>query len=125
MYTKKDATIGGSTAANRDQERPLLQWVQACNEFCAVRNQVNSLIKQRLASREKEPEKKGFVSQCSTAQLILLEMEMTEELERLLGDINRRNSGPFPKKLLKHVAVLQQWNQRAQSLLRLAGQSTC
>jgi hypothetical protein len=125
MYTKKDATIGGSTAANRDPGRPLLQWMQACNEFCAVRNQVNSLIKQRLAGREKEPEKEGFVSQCSTTQLILLEMDMTKELEGLLGDINQHDDGLFPKKLLKHVAVLQQWNQRALSLLRLAGQSTC
>jgi hypothetical protein len=125
MYTKKDAAYGGYKVANLDREHPLLQWTQACNEFCAMRNRVNSLIKERLASPDNESGNQNFVSQCSTAQLIVLELDMTKELERLLSDINRRKGASFKKKLADHVTILHTWNQRAQRLLNLAAQSTC
>jgi hypothetical protein len=125
MHTRKGAASGGYKVACLDGEHPLQQWTKACEQFCELRNQVNRLIRQRLASRANETGTPGFVSQCSVAQLIILEMDMTKELENLLTDMNRRKGSSFPKKIMKHVAILQDWNQRAQHMMNLAGQSTC
>jgi len=124
MYTKKDAASGGNKVASRDGEYPLQQWTKACEQFCELRNRVNALIRQRLASPANKTGTSCFVSQCSVAQLIVLEMDMTQELENLLTDMNRRKGNSFPKKLMKHVAILHNWNLRAQSMLSLAVQST-
>ncbi|QKZ14307.1 hypothetical protein [Spirosoma sp. KUDC1026] len=125
MYIKRDAAHEGHKVASLDTEHPLQQWTQACEQFCELRNRVNTLIKQRLANPVDKAGKQAFVSQCSIAQLIVLEMDMTQELETLLADINRRNGGSFPTKLMKHVAILRNWNQRALSMLNLADHSTC